>query len=475
MTRQNLIPKDSVVLDLDPDEIVTIKGTHDRTDYGDIEGLKESIKKDGQIQPITVMQRKVQDRIMYIVVTGRRRRLACKQLGIKVKCLVVEPDDKTHLLDLQIAENVFRKDFDTLELAEALALRKKAYEEENKDSIEAGLVPQFVQAMAKARDVSPNTIKRLMEPANLPDEIREKIKRQPVSTAERNYLVREAIRLVKEKKAQFQYEKKRIQRTVGSGKDLVKRSEMTRVYNGEYKQILKTHIPERSVGLVLTYPTPDIKTDWIEKIVPYLAVRGTVVVLCDHIDTAYEYKVAMQKAGLFIREGFHACLEFKNLGRKKARKDYKNSMIYMVRGCQHYNYIYNPSQNLPNHGQYRSKGWVDGVVHPRCPPTAYLRDIIKDMSAAYHTILDPFANVGFTVYEATKLNRKVIGIESDPTRFAYAKNRISTLIRRMEDNESTEDLDNTGEEPEDGRYDREEDDEIKRDTEGDPSEGTQET
>lgn len=472
MTRKDLIPKDSVVLELDPDEIVTIKGTHDRTDYGDLDGLKESIKRDGQIQPITVMKRQVQDRTMYIVVTGRRRRLACKQLGIKVKCLVVEPEDKTHLLDLQIAENLFRKDFDALELAEALALRKKAYEDENGDAISAGLVPHFVQAIAKAKDVSPNTVKRLMEPANLPDEIREKIKRQPVSMAERNYLVREAIRLVKEKKAQFQYEKQRIQRTLGSKKDFVKRSDMVSLYHGDFEQILKTHVPVRSVGLVLTYPTYDVKTDWIEKIKPYLSPRATVAVLCDSIASAHEYTQAMKAAGLFIREGYHACLEFKNQRKKKARKDYQNSMIYMVRGCNHYNYHYNPSQNLPNHGQYRAKGWVEGVQHPRCPPSAYIRDLIKDLTAAYHTILDPFANVGFTIYEATKQNRKVIGIESDPTRFAYAKNRISALIRRIESNESTEDLDNTGEEPEDTDYDESED---QRDAEGDPPEGDPES
>ena len=48
---KDLIPDGAEIVELDPDEIVAIKDTHDRTDYGDIDALAESIQKEGRFNP----------------------------------------------------------------------------------------------------------------------------------------------------------------------------------------------------------------------------------------------------------------------------------------------------------------------------------------------------------------------------------------------------------------------------------------
>lgn len=73
-----------------------------RKDFGDIDGLAESIKELGLLQPIGIDS-------AYRLVFGERRLRACKQLGMdKVKARFVNLDS---LLKGELAENEFRKDF----------------------------------------------------------------------------------------------------------------------------------------------------------------------------------------------------------------------------------------------------------------------------------------------------------------------------------------------------------------------------
>jgi ParB family chromosome partitioning protein len=76
-----------------------------RKDYGDIEGLAESIKKHGLLQPIVVTPD-------YILIAGERRLKAVTLLGWKVVLAKIQTaTDREEQLLCEIAENEQRKEF----------------------------------------------------------------------------------------------------------------------------------------------------------------------------------------------------------------------------------------------------------------------------------------------------------------------------------------------------------------------------
>ncbi|RKX60785.1 MAG: hypothetical protein DRP29_01925, partial [Thermodesulfobacteriota bacterium] len=81
-----------------------------------LEELKESIAREGLLQPLLV--RPVGDK--YEIVAGHRRFIAIKELGWeKVPCIVKEMDD-TETLIKRIHENIKREDIDPVDLAEII-------------------------------------------------------------------------------------------------------------------------------------------------------------------------------------------------------------------------------------------------------------------------------------------------------------------------------------------------------------------
>jgi DNA modification methylase len=72
---------------------------------GNLDSLTQSIKERGQIQPIVV------DREMHLV-AGHRRVLACQKAGVDVLCIFKDNiDDPILRLELELDENIHRKDF----------------------------------------------------------------------------------------------------------------------------------------------------------------------------------------------------------------------------------------------------------------------------------------------------------------------------------------------------------------------------
>lgn len=95
-----------------------------RQDNGDIEKLKASIAKVGLLNSIIVDEN-------YNLIAGFRRYTACRALGFKeidVKVVVCE-GNKHKLLDIELAENIARKDFSIEELEAAVARRQEINEE----------------------------------------------------------------------------------------------------------------------------------------------------------------------------------------------------------------------------------------------------------------------------------------------------------------------------------------------------------
>ena len=84
-----------------------------RKDDGDIESLAESLKQYGQISPIVINKNNV-------LIAGGRRLKAAKLLGWRtISAVVLESDTELERLELEVEENVQRRDFNMDEVAEA--------------------------------------------------------------------------------------------------------------------------------------------------------------------------------------------------------------------------------------------------------------------------------------------------------------------------------------------------------------------
>lgn len=106
------------VQEVDPQRITV--GTRFRRDLGDLSDLIDSIKDLGIVQPITVNSRMV-------LVAGERRLKAAKELGLAKVPVIVreESSEEVDLREVELAENLFRKD---LEWHERDSLMKKIFD-----------------------------------------------------------------------------------------------------------------------------------------------------------------------------------------------------------------------------------------------------------------------------------------------------------------------------------------------------------
>ena len=89
-----------------------------RRDMGDIEALAESLKRYGQISPIVISPKNV-------LIAGGRRLEAAKYLGWRnINAVISESSSELARLELEVEENMQRRDFNMEEVAEAT---KKIY------------------------------------------------------------------------------------------------------------------------------------------------------------------------------------------------------------------------------------------------------------------------------------------------------------------------------------------------------------
>jgi ParB family transcriptional regulator, chromosome partitioning protein len=87
-----------------------------RRDLGDLTELGASIRENGLIQPIVVCVTGYQ---AYMVLAGERRFTASQQIGLKTIPAIVRTVEEHQKLELQLVENLHRKDLTPLEEAES--------------------------------------------------------------------------------------------------------------------------------------------------------------------------------------------------------------------------------------------------------------------------------------------------------------------------------------------------------------------
>jgi ParB family transcriptional regulator, chromosome partitioning protein len=81
-----------------------------RTEIGDLKSLMESMRLHGQLNPVTITRENE-------LVAGHRRTLAARELGWKfIEAHVIERSSEIEKLQIELEENVHRKDFSPEEL-----------------------------------------------------------------------------------------------------------------------------------------------------------------------------------------------------------------------------------------------------------------------------------------------------------------------------------------------------------------------
>lgn len=83
-----------------------------RKNLGDLEPLKDSLKRYGLLNPITLTKE-------YNLIAGQRRLEAARQLGwTTIDAVVIDTNDPVTLLEIELEENTQRSNFTEFELLE---------------------------------------------------------------------------------------------------------------------------------------------------------------------------------------------------------------------------------------------------------------------------------------------------------------------------------------------------------------------
>ncbi len=94
-------------------------GNRIRRDIGDLEDLKRSLKRHGLLNPISINPKGE-------LIAGHRRLTAVQQLGWdEVEVKVINPKNELDFLEMEMEENIVRREFSQDELIEGLNRKKQ--------------------------------------------------------------------------------------------------------------------------------------------------------------------------------------------------------------------------------------------------------------------------------------------------------------------------------------------------------------
>ena len=142
-----------LIVDLDP-SLIDGSFVSDRLDDKDFDSLREAIKTRGQTTPILV---RPSQNGRYMIVFGHRRTRVARELGIKVRAVVKNLEDISHII-IQGQENSARADLTFIE--KALFARKLLNMDQSKQTIKEALTVDdtLLSRMLSVADVVPGPV-----------------------------------------------------------------------------------------------------------------------------------------------------------------------------------------------------------------------------------------------------------------------------------------------------------------------------
>lgn len=453
------------ILELDPKLIK--KGWRARSDYGDIGELADSIKDVGQMQPVLVTPSKKDDNC-YVIVAGLRRTRACRKLGIPVKALVIQPRDELHNLTMQLAENVKRKGFDKLEVAEGLKRYRSKYEDVHPEVVKGGTgkgrpkgeegADRFAIEASKALSISETSVRELLKIADLPKETKQEIEETATTTRERNVAARRALSEVrrqdKETKLKKEAEEKHAKRKAEAKKKGKKVAKTVSLLQGSWEDHIKD-VEEHcggKVDLILTDPPydrdksvisyggdrEDVNADltewdkldatWLLDWAKLMAKNSSLLVFCP-IEAVGVYEAMIRAADL----DYKGALVWHKSNPGVLNRDgvYLSScecIVFATKGKPFF-------KPFKNKGKKYTHNCFDGPIcqgdermgHPTQKPLWMIEQLLKRHSQKKDLVVDPFMGVGTVPVACKRLGRKAIGIEQANKYVKKASLRLKAL------------------------------------------------
>lgn len=134
-------------------------------DSSDLDGLADSIRAQGVVQPIVVTPKGDEEPRTYTIVAGERRWRAAQKAGLdEVPVVVREIADDQQLLEMALVENVQRADLNPVEEAEAYRTLAESFELSQE---------QIATRVGKGRTTVTNLLRLLRLPPEVQDLLRE--------------------------------------------------------------------------------------------------------------------------------------------------------------------------------------------------------------------------------------------------------------------------------------------------------------
>lgn len=473
--------KEEVIL-LDPKTVKV--GWRARKDDGDISELAESIERIGQLHPVVVRMDKGG---APVIIAGLRRVRACRKLGVKVRALVIKPEDELSTLTVQLEENIKRKNFDRLEVGEGLKRYKALYERKHglgqgwnlkkaardeKGKAKKGEkadrpAEDFVTATSRSLGVSAATIYDLLGIADLPDEDKKEISKAKTSR-ERNVAASKALSKVRKQrkleKLEAEAKKKEKERakkaTKGKGKGKDEKPEPklpdVLVAEGDYRKMIKSprflKMYRGKVDLVCTDPMYDLERNpilhsarttineaalskwdkldisWVLDIAPLLAPKAAILAFTP-LELIGLYKLAFLRAKLEYRG---ALIWHKTNPPPAHRSVYAWSCEAVVWATKGKPYTFRPWENAGtaaahNHIDLPICGGDERLAHPFQKPLALVQRLLERHTVGGELVLDPFMGTGTTLVACAKLGLRGLGIDKEAKFVKMAKTRLAAL------------------------------------------------
>lgn len=129
-----------------------------RDGYGDIEELKESIRQQGILQPLTVVH--IGTGRHYNVVAGNRRLEAAKAIGLKAcPCIISDMDEKTQAAVI-LVENMVRKNLNPYEESKGVQLCLDLGMNESEISKKTGFSKETIRHRKKMSELDQDVFKK---------------------------------------------------------------------------------------------------------------------------------------------------------------------------------------------------------------------------------------------------------------------------------------------------------------------------
>lgn len=231
--------------------------------------LARSIEKYGILQPLIV--RRIEKESSkglgadYQIIAGERRYLAAKMIGLKELPVIIQDIKKEDELPISLVENIQREDLNPIEKAEA-------FKKLNKDF---GLTQEEI---SKIIGISRESIANTMRLLNLPQNIKESIRKKEITEGHARILVSEKDpdlqekifqKILKDKMSVREVEKSVKNKKIDNNQ--IFSDNLSQKIIPKVKNILKTYSPsiqkrKNGISLILRFSSPKELDDFLNKI-----------------------------------------------------------------------------------------------------------------------------------------------------------------------------------------------------------------